>query len=158
MQLELFKVANHVNPADVVYTPDGVAKDIIEWLQPSGKCLDPCYGKGAFYQYLPEGSDFCELSMGLDFFDYDKKVDWIISNPPFSVFHCWMEHSFKLADNVCYTTFLQKPFSAKALRAASDYGRIRAVKVLGDIRGFCGFTAAAFHWKRGYNGPTELVY
>lgn len=33
-----------VLPADIVYTPDYVAKHIIDFLEPTGKCVDPCAG------------------------------------------------------------------------------------------------------------------
>lgn len=45
------------NPNDVVFTPEPLAKMVIETFTPTGKCLDPCKGRGAFFQYLPEGSD-----------------------------------------------------------------------------------------------------
>ena len=41
---------------DVVYTPRWLSKAIIDYFQPSGLCLDPCVGAGAFYDYLPEAS------------------------------------------------------------------------------------------------------
>lgn len=37
------------NPNDVVFTPDWLAKEIIEHFAPVGVCLDPCKGDGAFY-------------------------------------------------------------------------------------------------------------
>ena len=43
-----------VLPADIVYTPNYVSEHIVRWLNPKGKCLDPCKGDGAFYNYLPE--------------------------------------------------------------------------------------------------------
>lgn len=42
-----------VNPADIVYTPRNISSGIVEFLNPSGYCLDPCRGDGAFYDYLP---------------------------------------------------------------------------------------------------------
>src|ERR1019366_3849794 len=34
---------------DVVYTAQAFARWVVEYLQPSGRCLDPCRGRGAFY-------------------------------------------------------------------------------------------------------------
>ena len=48
-------------PADVVLTPDFVSKFIVNFINPKGKCLDPCRGKGAFYKFLPTGSDYSQL-------------------------------------------------------------------------------------------------
>lgn len=65
-----------VLPADIVYTPTYVSEHIVRWLNPKGKCLDPCKGDGAFYNYLPEDNrDYCEIREGKDFFMYNEK--WI---------------------------------------------------------------------------------
>lgn len=47
--------------ADIVYTPTYVSEQIVRWLNPKGKCLDPCKGDGAFYNYLPSDKDYCEI-------------------------------------------------------------------------------------------------
>lgn len=91
-----------VLPADIVYTPIYVSEQIINWLRPNGICLDPCKGDGAFYNYLPEGREYCEIREGKDFFLYNKKVDWIIGNPPYSIFEDFLVKSFEISDNVSY--------------------------------------------------------
>jgi hypothetical protein len=48
-----------VLPADIVYTPEYVTKDIIQRLNPKGMILDPCKGEGAFYDHLRIGSEYC---------------------------------------------------------------------------------------------------
>ena len=45
--------------------------------------LEPCKGEGAFLQYLPENSDWCEIAEGRNYYDYNEKVDWIVTNPPY---------------------------------------------------------------------------
>src|SRR5687768_12839809 len=100
IQAELFE--RFVPPADVVYTPDQVSKHIIDYLKPEGICLDPCRGDGAFYKFLPDGSDYCEIAEGKDFFDYNKQTDWIIGNPPYSNFKDFLQHSFDISDNVSF--------------------------------------------------------
>ena len=37
-----------LDPDDVVYTPDWVAKDMVEFFKPSGRILEPCKGDGVF--------------------------------------------------------------------------------------------------------------
>lgn len=101
------------DPNDIVYTPEIIAKDIIYWLSPNGVCLDPCKGGGAFYKYLPMGRAWCELQEGKDFFDFKCKVDWIIGNPPFKTFESFLQHSFELAQNVCYLVPTNKIFQRK---------------------------------------------
>ena len=72
----------NVNPADVVPTQQWIADDIVQHFQPKGICLDPCRGDGVFYQRLPAGSLWCEIREGRDFFDFNDRVDWCMSNPP----------------------------------------------------------------------------
>lgn len=73
----------HINPNDVVFTPDWLAKQICEMFPISGKVLEPCKGEGAFLQYLPPDTDWCEIAEGRNFYEYNKKVDWLVTNPPY---------------------------------------------------------------------------
>ena len=79
---------------DVVMTPYHTAKWIVEHFEPQGKMLEPCRGEGAFYTAMQEYNDdvdWCEISEGKDFFDYNGKVDWIITNPPYSIFDDFLD-------------------------------------------------------------------
>ena len=89
-----------LNKNDVVFTPNKFAKKICSMFPISGDVLEPCRGEGAFMKYLPKNTEWCEITEGRDFFDYNKKVDWIVTNPPYSVFDHFLDHSFELADNV----------------------------------------------------------
>lgn len=147
--------------SDVVYTPDKTAKDIIDWLKPTGLCLDPCLGDGAFYKYLPKGSEWCEIRKGKDFFDYNKKVDWIIGNPPYSIFEDWLQHSFELADNVAYILPTNKVFQRQIImKMINDWGGVKGIKVYGSGQaiGFpFGFSVGAFHFGKKYKGKCDLI-
>lgn len=113
-QATIFEVP--INPADIVYTPDGIAKHIVEFLQPTGKCLDPCKGDGAFYNYLPEDNrDYCEIKEGKDFFDYTNRMEWIIGNPPYSIFEQFLEKSFHLSNNVAFVVPTNKVFQRQII-------------------------------------------
>jgi hypothetical protein len=146
--------------SDVVYTPDDVAKSIIDWLQPSGICLDPCFGDGAFYKHLPNGSDWCEIKKGKNFFKYEKKVDWIIGNPPYSIFEDWLRHSFEIADEVAYILPTNKVFQRQVImKMINEYGGIKGIIIYGSgsTVGFpFGFSVGTFHFSKGHNGPTSL--
>lgn len=91
-----------VKKSDIVYTQENIAKGIISFLKPNGLCLDPCKGDGAFYDNFPAEKDYCEIRENRDFFDYKNKVDWIIGNPPYSIFKDFLEHSFDISDNVSF--------------------------------------------------------
>ena len=88
---EKFKIINSRNtPNDAIYTPLPVVKMMIEMcdIGKNDKVLDPSYGGGVFYNNLPEcKKDYCEISMGRDFFDCNDKFDLIIGNPPFSLWN-----------------------------------------------------------------------
>ena len=84
---------------DVIYTPAPLAKVMIELcdIQQVDKVLDPSRGGGIFYNNLPEcNKDYCEITEDKDFFKYDKEVDIIIGNPPYSLWTKWLEHTIKL--------------------------------------------------------------
>jgi hypothetical protein len=57
-----------LDPGDVVYTPDWVARDMVEFFKPSGRILEPCKGDGVFLKYLPPHAEWCEIQEGRDFF------------------------------------------------------------------------------------------
>jgi hypothetical protein len=150
---------SEVNPNDVVYTPDAVAKMIVDEFKPTGRILEPCKGGGAFMRYLPAGTDWCEIHEGRDFFDWKEPVDWIVSNPPYSNWERWLEHSFKIASDIVYLVPFAKVFkSMGTVRAIYDYGGVVKVIVMpAGKAGFpFGFPCGAFHFRRSYKGTIEL--
>src|SRR3990167_2564779 len=149
-----------LNPNDVIFTPDKIAKLIVEMHKPSGKILEPCSGEGAFLRYLPT-ADWCEITKGRDFFDYKDKVDWIITNPPYSNFDKFLNHSFELAENVIFLVPVAKLLKSwGTIQKIKQYGGIVSIWLVPASRcGFpFGFPAGAFHFKRNYTGATEFTY
>ena len=146
--------------ADVVYTPNWLAEDIVKWCSPCGKCLDPCKGDGAFYKYLPPHSDWCEIELGKDFFDYDDTVDWIVGNPPYSIFEDWLIHSFFLSSNVVYILPTDKVFQRMLIMdMINKWGGIYGMRIYGGGKslGFpFGFSFGAFHFKKDWGGKTKI--
>lgn len=150
-----------VLPADIVYTPESVSKQIIEYLKPEGLCLDPCKGDGAFYKFLPEGSDYCEIREGKDFFQYERKVSWVIGNPPYSIFLEFMEKSFEIADNVSFLVPTNKVFQRQIIMdRINKWGGVRSAIIYGSgtLIGFpFGFSVGNFHFQKDYKGPCEII-
>ena len=148
--------------ADVVYTSINIASDIVGWCQPAGLCLDPCAGDFAFFNALPDPKLWCELGRGRDFFDFDEQVDWIVGNPPYSIFEEWLEHSFSLASDVVYIIPTNKVFQRTLIMdMIREWGGIKAMRVYGSGQriGFdFGFSVGAFHFSKGWNGPLDLSY
>lgn len=106
---------------DKVYTPDYLAKKIVEHYHPTGKILEPCSGDGAFLKYMPN-ADWCEIDKGRDFFDYNDKVDWIVTNPPYSLYRQFLQHSLELSDNVVFLQFINAFFMRKRVYIMRESG------------------------------------
>lgn len=159
IQSALFEIP--VLEKDVVYTPDAVAKNIVEYLSPSGLCLDPCSGDGAFLKHLPNGSDYCEKKEGKDFLEYNKKVDWVIGNPPYSIFEKFLEKSFEIADNVSFLVPTNKIFQRQIImEMINKYGGIKSMIIYGSgglIDFPFGFSVGNFHFEKGYKGKCEII-
>jgi len=145
---------------DVIYTPDWVASDMVNHFHPTGRVLDPCKGDGAFSNILK--CEWCEIQEGKNFFDWNEKVDWIISNPPYSSLRKFILHSFKVSDNVVYLIPVWKAFMAYGLVVSgNEYGGISEIRWYGtgSKLGFpMGNGIGAIHWKRGYKGNINQTF
>lgn len=147
--------------ADKVQTPSGLARRIINHYKPQGLCLEPCKGKGSFYEMLPEPKDWCEISLGRDFFDYNKKVNWIITNPPYSIYNKFLEHCFEVANNVVFLCPIAKAFKALSIeRLVYNYGGLKEIWLLGSGTecGFAfGFPTGCLYYKKNYKGEIKYI-
>ena len=148
---------------DMVMTPEWLAQDIINHFNPSGIVLDPCRGQGAFYNNLnTETKDWCELSEGKDFLTYDVKVDWIITNPPWSKMQKFLEHGMKISDNIVYLTTINHYTTKKRIRDMRDYGfaiaEIYCVPTPAKPWPQLGFQLGAIHTQRGHTGEVKMTY
>lgn len=158
LQLEPTGEFSHAH-RDVVLTPAHIASGIVDYFKPSGRILDPCKGDGAFLRQMP-GAEYCELQEGRDFFDWREPVDWIVSNPPYSVFLEWMRHSFRVAENIVYLIPINKAFNSNTLlKETYEWGGIAEILHIGSGAACnfkLGFAVGAVHYKRGYSGG--IVY
>ena len=94
------QIKERPTPHDKVYTPLEVAKLLIDMtdIKETDTVLDPSKGGGVFFDNLPQCREkyWCEIDDGVDFFDFNKEVDIIIGNPPYSMWNRWLEHSVNL--------------------------------------------------------------
>ena len=147
--------------SDAVQTPEVIAKMIVSAFSPTGLILEPCKGQGNIYKELPEPKEWCEIAQGRDFFDYHSKVDWIITNPPFSIYDRFLAHCFDVADNVVLLVPIAKAFkSMRVERMVDKYGGLKAIWLIGSGTkcGFAfGFPTGCLYYQRGYKGKIERL-
>lgn len=149
---------------DIVYTPHDIALVILNHFKPTGKQLDPCRGDGAFYDQMIGEKDWCEIEMGRDFLHYTEKMDWIISNPPWSssAYRNIASHAFELADNVVFLIRLHNAIGTYARHRAFLEQRhtLKEILVLPWPKEWPqeGFVLGAFHWQRGWQNGTTWSY
>tara|TARA_R110001583_G_scaffold161109_1_gene313021 strand:+ start:10849 stop:11349 length:501 start_codon:yes stop_codon:yes gene_type:complete len=144
------------NYTDVHYTKPHVARAIVNHFSPSGKILEPFRGTGVFYNELPKGTLWCEIDDGINFYDFNEQVDWIVTNPTWSDLTDVMKHAFSIAQNTVLLIPLSKLYSSMPRMALErEIAGIREQLILGSGReiGFdLGFPMAAIHFERGYHG------
>jgi len=84
------------------YTKPEMAKDLLKFIQfeKGDVVLDAGSGKNkVWYKHLPDFvSKFeCEIEDGCDFLKWSKEVDWVIGNPPYSMFWEFMQKSIEIS-------------------------------------------------------------
>jgi len=145
-------------PNDVVMTNPETAKWIVDYFRPQfseyDSFLEPAAGLNAFYNVLPGNKHRTEISDGLDFFDFNEKVNWVITNPPFSIYDDFLIHSFEISDNVVFFCPLNKAFKSKKIdKKIEEYGGLKEVIMMGTggQHGFpFGFPVGCLHYQKNY--------
>jgi hypothetical protein len=135
---------------------------MIDRFKPAGRVLEPCKGSGVFMGLLPAGTEWCEIDEGRDFFKWTKHVDWVVSNPPYSLTRKWFRHSYEVATNLLYLVPLRNVFSGFGfVREIHDFGGIVEIRLYGT-GGSIGFpmgnAVGAFHIRAGYRGKTQFSF
>ncbi len=149
--------------ADIVMTTPSLARRVIGAFvsEMSGIVLEPARGQGAFFDQFPEHleRDWCEIAMGRDFFGYTRKVDWIITNPPYSDFKAFLFHALDIADNIVFLCPINHFGTKRRLRQIGNEGfGFKRVVLTPQPREWpaSGFQIGATHLQRGWNGPCAL--
>jgi hypothetical protein len=158
-QPQLLQIA--LDKKDVVYTPDWVARDMVEFFKPSRRILEPALGDGAIFKYIPDAY-WCEIEKGRDFYALQERFDWIVSNPPYTQYSQWLYKSFDIAENIVYLVPCNKAFNGyEMMMATHKWGGIKHMRVYGTGAqlGFpIGFAMGAIYYKKGYHGGMEISY
>jgi hypothetical protein len=97
-------IKHRKNAKDVFYTPTAVAQKHISiterYAEPDDVWLDAFKGQGVYLNNFTNGGSWCEITEGVDFFDYEGDVDVICSNPPYSLLDKVFKKSIDLKPRV----------------------------------------------------------
>lgn len=131
--------------ADIVYTPRDVVYDCMTamraYVVPGDVWSDPFAGTGAFIDQFPSETRNVagDIMTGQNFFDtQSKSCDWIVSNPPYSLFDSVLDHSCKVCrKGFAYVVSLKKLVVSRLQRTA-DLGfnviKLSLFQVSGEAR------------------------
>lgn len=147
---------------DIVYTPEDLAQSFVSHFEPKGFGLDPARGRGAFYNAFTGEKDWCEILEGRDFFAYTKKVDYIMTNPPWSLMRKFLNHAYEISDNIYFLVTLSHCFTRARIADMEKAGF--------NLRELCmcktpkskewptsGLQLGMAWWQRGYKGGINLT-
>tara|TARA_R110000851_G_scaffold273661_4_gene426291 strand:+ start:204 stop:719 length:516 start_codon:yes stop_codon:yes gene_type:complete len=159
------------NINDKVYTPEFIVDEVLDEFLPlicnEETVLEPFRGEGAFYDKLciadTAGVSWCEIDLGVDFFEWDKRVDWIITNPPYSIFKEILPKMLAIADNIVIVIPVNKLLSSmpRLMDIKRAGHNIKHVHYLGSGRQLkfpFGFPVGAIYIERGYVGHVKHTY
>ena len=106
---------------DIVQTPRALAGKLAAHFKPQGRILEPCCGEGNFLHFMPS-AEWCEILDGRDFFSWNEKVDWIVTNPPWSLIRTFLRHAMEVSDNVVFLLTINHIWTKARIR---DIGHFR---------------------------------
>lgn len=144
---------------DVVQTPLEMAGRLVRHFRPTGRILEPCCGQGHFLAHMP-GASSCEIQRGEDFFDWNEKVDWIITNPPWSQIRPFLSHAMDVADEVVFLMTVNHVWTKARLRDIREKGfGLKEIVLVEMPANFpqSGFQLGAIHVSRGWTGEVKLT-
>jgi len=144
---------------DVVQTPPALAQRLVEHFKPTGRMLEPCKGEGNFLRLMP-GAARCEISEGRDFLPWIERVDWIITNPPWSQIRRFLQQAMAVSDHVVFLLTINHIWTKARIRDIRAAGFGIAEIVLVDMPPSfppSGFQLGAVHVARNWQGPITLT-
>ena len=149
--------------SDSVFTKNTTTKWIVDYFEAQGTIFEPAAGENAFYDLFTNEEKYrCEITDGLDFFEWDKKVDWIITNPPTVFMTCFFKKHFLLLIMLYFLLPIAKAFkSNKIQQMVIDYGGLKEIVYMGggSKHGFAfGFPVGCLHYQKGFVGDCKITY
>jgi len=148
-------------PKDITfhYTNEQMVKDLISLLplEYNDKVLDAGSGKNkVWYNNIPQfcNVDECEIEDGCDFLLYNRKVDWVIGNPPYHIGWQFTEKASQIAQKgiawLVNNTELNSLMTPRRLQIVKDNGfELQHIRVVNDKRWFGRYYYLIFEKKNG---------
>ncbi len=139
---------NYVSNDDI-QTPPLLARRLVQHFRPRGRILEPCKGAGNFLKQLPKSAAWCEIKDGRDFFAWTQKVDWIITNPPWSQLRRFLQQAMTVADHVVFLISLARGMRSWPVESAWP---VKWPQLLHGPRPVkcratsLGYSSRLFHW------------
>lgn len=136
---------NKIKDITFHYTKEEMVKDLIAIIKLNKEdvCLDAGSGKNkVWYNNFPVNEKYeCELEEGNDFMDWNKKVDWIIGNPPFHQSWKFTEKALDIASKgiafLVNNQALNSHFTPRRIQTMKDRGFfLNHIRVVADKRWF----------------------
>lgn len=157
---------------DFYPTPERATLELLKRINISGQQVWGCAcGDGAISRLLPEGTISTDLinrgygEHGIDFLKTQKKVDWIITNPPYSIATDFVIHALWCSSNVAmllkiqflegvarYDFFKNNP--PKQVFVFSK--RLQIVKNGESMKNSTMMCFAWFVWEKGFKGSPSI--
>jgi hypothetical protein len=72
-----------IREKEFYYTNEEMVKDLLSITPISGSVLDAGSGDKVWFNNLVGEKYECEIERGCDFYGWEKRVDWVVGNPPF---------------------------------------------------------------------------
>jgi len=154
-------------PKDITfhYTNEEMVKDLIAITPLSGSVLDAGSGKNkVWYKNIPENLEKyeCEIEDGYDFLEWNKKVDWVIGNPPFNIGWKFIEKMTEIAQKgiaVLGNINNFNQFTPKRLEAMKENGfELQHIHIVADKRWFGRYYYLIFEKKKGFVSWERKTY
>jgi type I restriction-modification system DNA methylase subunit len=126
------KIKKREKANDIFYTPIDLVKIhlnlVKEYVSKDDIILDPFFGTGNYYNTYPEifknsnTFEYTEIELKKDFFEYNKDVNIIISNPPYSIIDKVLEKSVSLNPHTISYLIGHNNFTCKRIEYMNNKG------------------------------------
>jgi len=129
-------------PKSFYYTNEKMVQDLIAITPIEGSVLDAGSGQNkAWFNNLKGQKYECEIEDGCDFYKWDKKIDWVVGNPPFHESWKFTEKASDIAQKgiafLVNNQALNSHFIPRRLQVLKDKGfYLQGIKVVQDKRWF----------------------